>query len=142
MLIITFFRSCVKVMFSVVSVRQSVSHSVRVEWSTLYRAPPWKTEPPPAPPRAGPGPLRPEIFKLVHYKLCTVCKRVVDILLECFILLPLANKVWAGNVFTPVWQSFCSEGGGVHPTRQTSPPPQRSTTEAGGTYPTGMHSCS
>ena len=57
MLIIAFFRSCVKVMFSVVSVRQSVSHSVRAEWSTLYRAPPWKTEPPSAPPPVQ-GPAR------------------------------------------------------------------------------------
>ena len=139
MLIITFFRSCVKVMFSVVSVRQSVSQSFCGVVHTV-QGPTLEDRTSLRPPRAGPGPLRAEIFKLVHYKLCTVCKRVVDILLECFILLPLANKVWAGNVFTPVWQSFCSEGGGVHPTRQT--PPQRSTTEAGGMHPTGMHSCS
>ena len=85
-----------------------------------------------------------------------------------FLLLPSANEVAEENVFTPVCQSFCSRGGGVHPLgrqppawadtppgrdspgrhplgrlsppRQTHPPPETATA-AEGTHPTGMHSC-
>ena len=75
------------------------------------------------------------------------------------------NEVCEGYVFTPVCQSFCSQlGGGIHgqvpplgrSTRQVHPPgrytPQAGTPQsppagtppgqqAGGTHPTGMHSC-
>ena len=56
------------------------------------------------------------------------------------------KKVAEGNVFTPVCQSFCSQRGGVHPPgRHPQPtgrhPTPKMATEAGGTYPTGMHSC-
>ena len=66
-----------------------------------------------------------------------------------FLLLPPANEVCKGYVFTPVCQSFCSQGGmrgggcvwqggggihgrgGMHVVSQC----------AGGMHPTGMHSC-
>ena len=60
------------------------------------------------------------------------------------------TKLRKGNAFTPVCQSFCSQGGGVHPSMQTPPrqthPPRAETsthmaTAADGTHPTGMHSC-
>ena len=39
----------------------------------------------------------------------------VHIILECFlVLLPPANEVCEGYVFTPVCQSFCSQGASVH----------------------------
>ena len=72
----------------------------------------------------------------------------------------LKTKLWERNVFTPVCDSVHREGvsarGSVHPSRQTLPfPPGQTTpqtdtpwaytpktgTEAGSTYPTGMHSC-
>ena len=83
-------------------------------------------------------------------------------------LLPPANEVCEGYVFTPVCQSFCSPGGmlsrlargspGPHPggcpdphlggcipacTKADTPqPPTKQTgTAAGGAHPTGMHSC-
>ena len=75
-------------------------------------------------------------------------------------LLPPVTKLRQGNVFTPVCQSFCSRGGmharghvwwghalqgacvprgtcvagGLCVARETA-------TAAGGTHPTGMHSC-
>ena len=77
-----------------------------------------------------------------------------------------ANEVCEGYVFTPVCQLFCSQGGvsasvhpGIHPPEQTPPrsrhPPGVDTPmhphcavhagrygqQAGGTHPTGMHSC-
>ena len=63
------------------------------------------------------------------------------------------TKLRKGNVFTPVCQSFCSQGGvclsacwDTHPPGQTHPPcPVHagidSATAADGTHPTGMHSC-
>ena len=84
-------------------------------------------------------------------------------------LLPAANEVCEGYVFTPVCQSFCSQGGvpgQVHPQAGTPPsqvdPPGRYTPQAGtpsgqvhpqpqcmlgygqqagGTHPTGIHPC-
>ena len=78
--------------------------------------------------------------------------------------LPPANEVCKGYVFTPVCQSFCSQGGEylsrytpgqVHPpgrytplgryTPQAGTPPRQCMLgygqQAGGTHPTGMHSC-
>ena len=74
------------------------------------------------------------------------------------------TNVREGNAFTPVYQSFCSEGSlsqhaivkgctplGRHLPGQTPPPPRQTppgkqpsspmATEAGGTHPTGMLSC-
>ena len=68
--------------------------------------------------------------------------------------LPPANEVCEGYVFTPVCQSFCTWAG--TPPREGSPwagtppgqvPPPgavhaaRYGQQAGGTHPTGMHSC-
>ena len=78
------------------------------------------------------------------------------------VLLPPANEVCEGYVFTPVCQSFCSQGGSIwagnppprtrhtpqdqiHPWDQVHPPAVhagRYGQQAGGTHPTGMHSCS
>ena len=80
-----------------------------------------------------------------------------------FHLLPPANEVCQGYVFTPVCQSFCSQAGvpgQVHPQAGTPPgqvhppfrypwagtPPgavhaERYRQQAGGTHPIGMHSC-
>ena len=78
---------------------------------------------------------------------------------KCFItfafkitfILPPATKLWQGNVFTPVCQSFCSQGGvracrhapGYAPPRYSCPKADttRSGQWAGGTHPTGMHCC-
>ena len=78
-------------------------------------------------------------------------KRVVRILLECilvicpsvyvfcqeqkYVITTRKRSLGQGNVFTPVCDSFCSRGGGV----KGIPPLGRS--QAGGTHPTGMHSC-
>ena len=63
------------------------------------------------------------------------------------------TKLREDNVFTPVCQSFCSQGGWCTPPRQTPPtgqtPPPRGNTPLevatevgrGGMHPTGMHSC-
>ena len=54
--------------------------------------------------------------------------------------LPPANELREGNVFTPVCHSVHS--GGVYPSIQWGlHPPKQMATEAGGTHPTGMHSC-
>ena len=64
------------------------------------------------------------------------------------ISLPPANVVCEGYVFTPVCQSFCSQGegcllpGGVASSRGVpGGDPPGTATAAGGTHPTGMHSC-
>ena len=87
-------------------------------------------------------------------------------LLPRYPFLPPATKLWQGNVFTPVYQSFFSQGGvsvpmhaGIHtpgrhplgrhpladtPSRQTPPgqtPPSPTATAADGTHPTGMQYC-
>ena len=54
----------------------------------------------------------------------------------------LQMKLREGNVFTPVCQSFCSQGlsgGGVY--TPWTPPPHYGQ-QTGGTHPTGMFSCS
>ena len=85
-------------------------------------------------------------------------------------LFPPATKLRQGNVFTPVYQSFCSQGGVCHPPGHTplgtplarhpradttpqadtprpdTPPPAKCmlgySQQVDGTHPTGMHSCS
>ena len=73
------------------------------------------------------------------------------------LLLPPATKLGQGNIFRSVCQEFCSQGGSTQtlplPGAGTPPPPPRSRhspgavhagrygQEAGGTHPTGMHSC-
>ena len=62
------------------------------------------------------------------------------------------TKLWKGNVFTPVCQSFCSQGGGClpqcllgytpFPLGRHPPPPLQTATAADGAHPTGMHTCS
>ena len=52
-----------------------------------------------------------------------------------------------GNIFRSVCQEFCSQGGGAIPACLAaggvlSQRPLQTATAAGGTYPTGMHSCS
>ena len=45
-------------------------------------------------------------------------------LLQIYLFLPPANEVHEGNVFTPVCQSFCSQGGGLSaPEHAGIPPP-------------------
>ena len=72
------------------------------------------------------------------------------------------KKLRKGDVFTPVYQSFCSQGSrwvpapvhaGTHPHWAGTPPaqtppradtlphPQQTATAADGTHPTGMHTC-
>ena len=66
----------------------------------------------------------------------------------------LQTKLWKGNVFTPVCQSFCSQErvsarGGVHPSMHwtdspwadTPTPSPLAATAEDGKQPTGMHSC-
>ena len=69
---------------------------------------------------------------------------------QCVLIyLPPVNEVCEGYVFTPVCQSFCSPPAGtphwqVHPLAGTPPWPQCMlgySQQAGGTHPTGMHSC-
>ena len=71
------------------------------------------------------------------------------------LFLPSSTKLRQGNVFTPVCQSFCSQGGVCHlPPGQTSPYPVHDGIhtlpaecmlgygqQAGGKHPTEMHSC-
>ena len=72
-------------------------------------------------------------------------------------LLPSATKLQQGNVFTPVCQSFCSQGvsasvhAGKHPPGRYTPlgwytlpragTPPTTVTAADGTHPTEVHSC-
>ena len=82
----------------------------------------------------------------------------VEICVNTF--LPPTNEVCEGYVFTPVCQSFCSQGvfasvhAGIHTPTSGSrypPPPGAGTPftvhagrygqQAGSTYPTGMHTC-
>ena len=61
-----------------------------------------------------------------------------------FIITARIRSLGQGNVFTPVCQVILFTGG-VHPLvthapRQT-PPSSETATAAGGTHPTGMHSC-
>ena len=66
-----------------------------------------------------------------------------------FYSLPPTNEVWVkeGNVFAPACDSFCSRGGGGVPSRgcheggYCEGPPPAVGQQAGGTHPTGMHSC-
>ena len=61
------------------------------------------------------------------------------------------TKSREGNVFTPVCHSVHGWGGGgvfasasrgwIPPWTDNPPPPVEMTIEAGGTHPTGMHSC-
>ena len=48
-------------------------------------------------------------------------------------LLPPATKFGQGNIFRSVCQEFCSHPGAVHAGRYGQ--------QAGGTHPTGMHTC-
>ena len=88
-------------MFSVVSVGQSfcaqgrgsrvtITHDV-LDLTTQVTS--WPQLPPPdmgphctGMPSPGLGPIPLDIFKLVHYEVCIVDKRVVHILLECFLV--------------------------------------------------------
>ena len=54
-------------------------------------------------------------------------------ILTCFLLLPPATKLGQGNIFRNVCQEFCSHPGAVHAGRYGQ--------QAGGTHPTGMHTC-
>ena len=58
-------------------------------------------------------------------------------------LLPPANEVCKGYVFTPDWHSVRRRGSAYRGSRP--PPPQSDAMgygqRAGGTHPTGMHSC-
>ena len=47
--------------------------------------------------------------------------------------LPPATKLGQGNIFRSVCQEFCSHSGAVHAGRYGQ--------QAGGTHPTGMHTC-
>ena len=47
--------------------------------------------------------------------------------------LPPATKLGQGNIFRSVCQEFCSHLGAVHAGRYGE--------QAGGTHPTGMHTC-
>ena len=49
-----------------------------------------------------------------------------------YLLLP-ATKLGQGNIFRSVCQEFCSHPGAVHAGRYGQ--------QAGGTHPTGMHTC-
>ena len=58
------------------------------------------------------------------------------------------TKLRKGNVFTPVCQSFCLQGGvcpvhaRIHPLPWAdNPPPPPTATAGDGTHPTGMLSC-
>ena len=55
-------------------------------------------------------------------------------LLMMYLFLPPANEVWGKVMSLQLSLILFTGGGGVHP------PPEMST-EAGGTNPTGMHSC-
>ena len=61
------------------------------------------------------------------------------------VCIPVCN--WAWGVCPGLSAQGVSGQGGVWPggylphPRQTPPPPQEMATEAGGTHPTGMHSC-
>ena len=52
---------------------------------------------------------------------------------EQLLLLPPATKLGQGNIFRRVCQEFCSHPGAVHAGRYGQ--------QAGGTHPTGMHTC-
>ena len=90
-----------------------------------------------------PPPL-PDLFKLVHLRTHSRPHQA------CSNLLPPANEVCYGNVFTGVCLSTAGgvHGGGMHgrgPAWQGSVGRvrgRRDATAAGGTHPTGMHSCS
>ena len=47
--------------------------------------------------------------------------------------LPPATKLGQGNIFRSMCQEFCSHPGAVHAGRYEQ--------QAGGTHPTGMHTC-
>ena len=105
------------------------------------------------------------VFSVNKVHFCTI-RKLKTFNFICFqlkLLLPLANEVYEGYVFTRVCQSFCSQRGstwagtpplaGTPPGRYTpragtppTPPPGavhagRYGQQAGGTHPTGMHSC-
>ena len=96
-----------------------------------------------------------DMFNLVH-------KRAVAIRLKCLLITTRKQSLGQGNIFRSVCQEFCSQGGGVpgqvppwdqvHPTRTRCTPQDqihplgavhagRYGQQAGGTHPTGMHSC-
>ena len=80
-----------------------------------------------------------EIFNLLLFFI--PLKRNSKFLTSCDYHLQM--KLWKGNVFTSVCQSFCSRGGGVHPPGRHPPadPPSQTATATDGTHPTGIHSC-
>ena len=71
--------------------------------------------------------------------------------MNIYVVATCKRSLGQGNVFMPACQSFCSQGGWCTPPRQTPPRqtplpllgrhPPETVPEAGGTHPTGMHSC-
>ena len=53
-----------------------------------------------------------------------------------WVIVTARKSLGQGNIFTSVYQEFCSRGGGV-----PGGDPPGTATAAGGTHPTGMHSC-
>ena len=70
-----------------------------------------------------------------HRSICFLLSMPKDIKLpKKLLLLPPATKFGQGNIFRSVCQEFCSHLGAVHAGRYGQ--------QAGGTHPTGMHTCS
>ena len=73
------------------------------------------------------------MVRLVPVTVINVNVQLIVVLLPKYTLLPPATKFGQGNIFRSVCQEFCSHPEAVHAGRYGQ--------QAGGTHPTGMHTC-